>query len=111
VIRDQGVLYTWSGVDEHSKKNLFRKDGYALLLNKQELDKSGLKNKQEVEFKINSSFRSDKIKSRIIILRITSKQFKKLYNINYGDNHSYITDKYEYDLLLHKALKYTKIDT
>jgi len=38
------------------------------------------------------------------ILRVTSKKFKKLYNLVIEDGWTHIKEKYKYDILLYKAL-------
>lgn len=43
------------------------------------------------------------------VLKITSKKFKKLYEIKWENKKPYLIEKYGYDLLLHKAMKYVKL--
>lgn len=93
-------LYTHNG-------NVFTLDGSVILLSKKEIQ-SSFKYKLKTVVKIQKFYNIEKIKLETIILRITSKYFKKLYTLSYKNGHVYIKDKYDHDLLLHKALKYTR---
>lgn len=43
------------------------------------------------------------------ILKTTSKQFKKLYNLKWDNKYkAYLEERHPYDLLLYKAMKYVK---
>ena len=73
--------------------------------------------KEEIEsfYKQKSSYHIDSRKHPgWFVLKTTSKKFKKLYKIEYRKNfyekkHKvFLVEKYQYDLLLFKALKYVR---
>lgn len=98
-------LYTY----ENKLLNSFSNDGHIKLLNKKEIQSIDLKNKQKIKTRIRSNHHNlKKIELEIIILRITSKYFKKLYTLSFKNDHVFIKDKHDHDLLLHKALKYIR---
>ncbi len=102
-------MRTYKKYDSYSKKHEFDTEGRIVLLNAKELPRLGLKNKQRVVFETRNAFSSTKkIKGEVIILKVTSKDFKKLYTLEYGDWGIKLKEKYKYDVLLFKALQYAK---
>ena len=71
--------------------------------------------KKELQEFYNPTFRKRKYNfsgKNFFVLKTTSKQFKKLYEIEYRkswcETKAYLVEKYDYSLLLHKALKYVR---
>lgn len=83
-------LFTYQKFD-YINELRYSKDGLATLFSKEEINKI-------------------KLKKNLFILRVTSKKFKKFYNIEYqpGNYFVKIKEKYGYDILLFKALQYAK---
>lgn len=106
IARDSsGKLYTFSGQERYGQKeNVFSEEGIAVLLNKKEL--SLFKYKSKINIK--PRFYTKKIKLQIEILKITSKKFKRLFDITIKEKRIYIKDRYKYDILLYKAMQYVK---
>jgi hypothetical protein len=58
----------------------------------------------------NKAFQIDSCKNKAwFVLKITSKKFKKLYKLKWENKQPYLVEKYGYDLLLHKAMKYVRL--
>ncbi len=106
VARDaSGKLYTFSGQERYGQKeNIFSEEGKVILLNKKELPI--FKYKSTID--IRPRFYTKKIKLKIEILKVTSKKFKRLFDLTIKDGCLYLKDKYKFDILLHKAMKYVK---
>lgn len=102
---DNGKLYTFCGQKRYGQKeNIFSEEGKVALLNKKEL--SLFKYKSTI--KIKPRFSTKKIELEIEILKVTSKKFKRLFNLTRKDGCIYLKDKYKFDILLHKAMQYVK---
>jgi len=86
--------------------------GRVFLFNKVELE-NHVKNKSKLRI-FDTLKPKEKEEVKQIVLRTTSKLFKRLYTLEEkSDLFSktpiiYIKEKHDYDLLLHKALKYTR---
>jgi len=76
----------------------------AVLLNKKELSLFKYKSKT----KIKQKFSNKKTELRVEFLKVTSKKFKRLFDLTTKDNIIYIKDRYKYDILLYKAMQYVK---
>lgn len=95
----------------NTEPELFRKGVFSfskkscILLNKKDLKQ--FSNKKNIKYKIDNKLPENR-QAKIIILRTTSKKFKKLYSLIYENNSLILKENFDYDLLLHKAIKYVR---